>query len=134
MPKFSKRSSDKLDTCHPDLQRLMREVIKHIDITILCGHRSVEEQADLFARGMSKLDGSEGRMSKHNHSPSLAVDFSAYPVQWNRERFIASAYFARGIASQMGIGVRLGCDWNGDLVMSEGFFDGPHLELVDETK
>ena len=133
MPKFSKRSSDKLDTCHPDLQRLMREVIKHIDITILCGHRSVEEQAELYRQGRSKLDGSPGKLSKHNHSPSLAVDFSAYPVRWERERFVAAAHFAKGIASQMGIKVRLGCDWNADLYFEKSeFFDGPHLELADE--
>lgn len=133
MPKFSKSSSDKLDTCHPDLQRLMREVIKHIDITILCGHRSVEEQAELYRQGRSKLDGSPGRLSKHNHSPSLAVDFSAYPVRWERERFVAAAHFAKGIASQMGIKVRLGCDWNADLYFEKSeFFDGPHLELADE--
>ena len=129
MPRFSKTSLDRLEGCHPDLRRLMLEVIKHIDITILCGYRSVDEQAELYRQGRSKLDGSPGRKSNHNHKPSLAVDFSPYPVKWERERFIAAAYFAKGIASQMGIDVRLGCDWNGDLVMSESFFDGPHLEL-----
>ena len=129
MPSFSKSSKRRLATCHQDIQKLMNEVIKHIDISILCGHRSVEEQAELYRQGRSKLDGSPGKKSKHNHNPSLAVDFSPYPVIWERERFIAASYFAKGIASQMGIDVRLGCDWNGDLVMSESFFDGPHLEL-----
>ena len=131
MPRFSKASLDRLEGCHTDLRKLMLEVIKHIDITILCGHRSVEEQAELYRQGRSKLDGSPGKMSKHNHKPSLAVDFSPYPVRWDRERFVAAAYFAKGIASQMGISVRLGCDWNSDLVFSEGFFDGPHIELVE---
>ena len=108
----------------------MEEVIQHIDITILCGARSVEEQQELFRQGKSKLDG-VNKMSKHNHLPSLAVDFSPYPVKWDRERFGAAAYFAKGIASQLGIKVRLGCDWNGDMVFSEGFFDGPHIELED---
>ena len=106
----------------------MEEVIQHIDITILCGARSVEEQQELFRQGKSKLDG-VNKMSKHNHLPSLAVDFSPYPVKWDRERFVAAAYFAKGIASQLGIKVRLGCDWNGAMVFSEGFFDGPHSEL-----
>ena len=131
MPSFSKSSKDRLATCHPDLQALMNEVIKHIDISILCGHRSVEEQAELFRQGRSKLDGSPGKMSKHNHKPSRAVDFSPYPVRWERERFIAAAHFAKGIASQLGIEVRLGCDWNADLSFDKSeFFDGPHLELV----
>ena len=130
MPSFGKSSKDRLATCHPDLQALMNEVIKHVDISILCGHRSVEEQAELYRQGKSKLDGSAGKKSNHNYKPSRAVDFSAYPVRWERERFIAAAYFAKGIASQMGIDVRLGCDWNSDLVFSESFFDGPHLELI----
>ena len=130
MPRFSKTSLERLEGCHTDLRRLMLEVIKHLDVTILCGHRSTDEQAELYRQGRSKLDGSPGKMSKHNHKPSLAVDFSPYPVKWDRDRFIAAAYFVKGIASQMGIEVRLGCDWNGDLVFSESFFDGPHIELV----
>lgn len=132
MPKFSKRSRARLDTCHPDLIRLMEEVIKHIDITILCGARSVEEQKELFRQGKTKLDGSPGKMSKHNHIPSLAVDAAPYPIDWrDRERFIALSYYVRGVADQLGIGVRLGSDWNGDMVFSESFFDGPHIELVE---
>ena len=132
MPRFSKTSLDRLEGCHSDLRRLMLEVIKHIDITVLEGHRSVERQAELFRQSKRKLDGSPGKMSKHNHSPSLAVDFSPYPVKWDRERFIAASYFAKGIASQMGIKIRLGSDWNSDLIFSESFFDGPHIELVED--
>jgi len=130
MSEFSKASRGRLDTCHPDLIRLMEEVIRHVDITILCGARSVEEQKELYRQGKSKLDG-VNKMSKHNHVPSLAVDFSPWKVRWERERFIAAAYFAKGIASQMGIKVRLGCDWNADLSFDKSeFFDGPHIELV----
>jgi len=133
MPSFGKSSKERLATCHPDLQALMNEVIKHIDISILCGHRDVEEQAELYRQGRSKLDGSPGKMSRHNHKPSLAIDFSTYPIHWERERFIAAAHFAMGISSQMGIKVRLGCDWNADLSFDKSeFFDGPHLELVHE--
>ena len=47
MPRFSKTSLDRLEGCHSDLRKLMLEVIKHIDITILCGYRSIEEQQEL---------------------------------------------------------------------------------------
>jgi hypothetical protein len=109
----------------------MEAVIKHVDITILCGHRTAEEQAELHSKGMTKLDGSPGKMSKHNHSPSLAVDFSPWPVDWqDRERWIAAAYYVKATADQLGIKVRLGADWNGDMRFSESFFDAPHVELV----
>tara|TARA_E500000305_G_C3918212_1_gene186781 strand:+ start:354 stop:692 length:339 start_codon:yes stop_codon:yes gene_type:complete len=111
----------------------MLEVIKHIDVTVLEGHRSVERQAELFRQGKSKLDGSPGKMSKHNHKPSLAVDVAPYPIDWqDRERFIACAFFIKGIASQMGIKLRLGADWNGDFRITESFFDAPHFELVND--
>jgi len=129
MPSFSKASRGRLNTCHPDLIRLMEEVIKHIDITILCGARSVEEQQELFRQGRSKLDGINN-LSKHNHVPSLACDISRFPVRWDRERFAACAYYVKATADQMGIKVRLGADWNGDMVFSESFFDGPHIELT----
>lgn len=131
MPKFSPRSRERLFTCHPDLIRLMEAVIKHVDITILCGHRTVEEQAELHSKGMTKLDGSPGKMSKHNYMPSKAVDFSPWPVDWqDRERWIAAAYYVKATADQLGIKVRLGADWNGDMRFSESFFDAPHVELV----
>ena len=44
MPSFSQRSLDRLATCHPDLNRLFTEVVKHFDCTVLCGHRGQEEQ------------------------------------------------------------------------------------------
>ena len=111
---------------------MMEAVIEHIDITILCGHRSVEEQAELHSKGMTKLDGSPGKMSKHNHSPSLAVDYSPWPVDWrDRERWIAAAYYVKATADQLGIKVRLGADWNGDMRFSESFFDAPHVEIVE---
>jgi peptidoglycan L-alanyl-D-glutamate endopeptidase CwlK len=44
MPQFGKDSLTKLSTCHPDLQKLFNEVIKHYDCTILEGHRSDEDQ------------------------------------------------------------------------------------------
>jgi len=133
MPKFSNKSKARLDSCHNSLQVLMNEVIRHVDITVLEGHRSADRQAELFRQGKTKLDGSPGKMSKHNHSPSRAVDVAPYPISWSdRERFIACAYYIKATADQLGIRVRLGADWNGDMRFTESFFDAPHVELVDD--
>ena len=43
MPRFSNRSKTRLESCHSDLQRLMNEVIKHVDITVLEGYRSTDK-------------------------------------------------------------------------------------------
>ena len=133
MPRFSNRSMARLDSCEPALKSLMNEVIKHVDITVLEGHRTVDRQAELFSQGKSKLDGSPGKMSKHNYSPSRAVDVAPWPIDWqDRERFIACAYYIKATADQLGIKVRLGADWNGDMRFSESFFDAPHVELVED--
>ena len=44
MPEFSQKSLNKLNQCHPDLQRLFLEVIKEHDCTIIEGYRTKEDQ------------------------------------------------------------------------------------------
>ena len=85
--KFSTSSRRRLDECHPDLQRLMEHVLIWQDITILCGHRGKEEQDKAFFSGYSKL---RYPHSKHNTSPSVAVDVQPYGVDiqgWNNDRY-----------------------------------------------
>jgi peptidoglycan L-alanyl-D-glutamate endopeptidase CwlK len=128
IPSFSKRSLEKLDACHPDLQRLFKEVVKHFDCTILCGHRGEGEQNEAYHSGRSKLKFPE---SKHNGMPSDAVDVAPYPIDWNdKERFYYFAGVAKGIATMMDIPLRWGGDWDSDTqVHDQTFFDLPHYEL-----
>jgi peptidoglycan LD-endopeptidase CwlK len=129
MPKFSTISTTRLSTCHPDLQRLFNEVVRHYDCTILCGTRGKEEQDKAFREGNSKL---KFPKSKHNSTPSKAVDVAPYPLDWNdTKRFIHFAGFVEGVADCLNIGVRWGGDWDSDKLMSdEKFVDLPHFELV----
>ena len=72
MPEFSERSREKLATCHRDLQAVMEAAIKGgPDFTILCGHRTEEEQNRAVVEGKSKAPWPQ---SRHNSSPSRAVD------------------------------------------------------------
>ena len=128
MPQFSKISQDKLSTCHPDLQCIFNEVIKHYDCTILEGHRSDEDQIKAFKAGKSKIKSG----GKHNHLPSLAIDVAPWPLDWNDK--IAFYHFAglvMGIACQIGIKIRWGGDWDDDNdLKNQTFFDLPHFELI----
>lgn len=135
MPKFSQKSLDKLSTCDIRLQRVFEEVIKHWDCTILEGHRDEETQNEYFRTGKSKLQWPQG---KHNKKPSLAVDVVPYHekaphIRWeDKEGFAYFAGFVMGIASQMGIKLRWGGDWDGDRdTKNQSFVDMPHFELVD---
>ena len=48
MPSYSSRSLQKLSTCHPKIQKVFNEVIKHYDCTILEGHRDKETQDGFY--------------------------------------------------------------------------------------
>jgi len=129
MPKFGKRSRTALSTCDESLQRLFNEVIKHIDCSVLEGHRDEDKQNEYHKEGKSKLKFPDGR---HNASPSCAVDVTPYPVDWDdRERQTLFAGFVMGVARCMGIGVRWGGDWDGDFLVQDNKFDDfPHFELT----
>lgn len=130
MPEFSQRSLDKLETCHEDLQRLFKEVVKHFDCTILQGTRGEEEQNEYFAKGLSKV---KFPNSEHNSLPSKAVDVAPYPIDWNdKERFYYFAGVVKGIALSMGINIRWGGDWDSDNDLKDQTFnDLPHYEIKE---
>lgn len=133
MPKFSQASLDQLATCHPDLQRIANEAIQYFDFTVLEGHRDQAKQDAAVAAGNSKTLWPQ---SKHNHSPSLAMDCAPYPIDWSGtpkslERFVFMHGIFHTIAQQLGIAIRSGIDWNSNNDMrDEGSFrDYPHTEL-----
>lgn len=80
MPKFSQKSLDKLHDCHPLLQMVMLLAIKKTDFSVICGFRGEKEQNEAYASGNSKL---KWPQSKHNKTPSEAVDIVPYPIDWN---------------------------------------------------
>lgn len=129
MPTFSDQSKQKLLTLHPDLIKVMNEVIKHIDCVILCGHRSEAEQNKAVADGVSKL---KWPKSKHNSLPSRAVDVIRYPIDWpDTKGHYLFAGFVMGTAKSLGVNLRFGGDWNKNFKASdEDFLDLVHFELI----
>ena len=128
MPKFGKSSKRRLATCDDGLQNLFYEVVQHFDCSVIIGHRGEKDQNKAFDEGKSKVRYPEG---KHNSNPSTAVDVAPYPIDWeDRERFIYFAGFVKGIASEMGIPLRWGGDWDNDTQLSDNKFDDlVHFEL-----
>lgn len=142
--KFGKRSQARLDTCHPDIQAICNEVIKVYDFSVLEGHRTQETQARYFAEGRSKLDGVT-RKSKHQSSPSMAVDIMPYKKGSNAfsgnekddRRFYMLMGMVKAIAARLKAegkithDVRFGLDWDGDDTFRDQTFDDlPHFELI----
>ena len=131
MPKFGKRSKERLATCDERLQEVFNEVIKFVDCSVLEGHRGQERQDQLYIDGKTKVKYPNGR---HNSKPSNAVDCTPYPVDWaDRERQTLFAGFVLGLARSKGIKLRWGGDWDMDFqVMDNRFDDFPHFEVRDD--
>ena len=131
MPKFGKRSKERLATCDERLQEVFNEVIKFVDCSVLEGHRGQERQDQLYIEGKTKVKYPNGR---HNSKPSHAVDCTPYPIDWaDRERQTLFAGFVIGLARAKGIKLRWGGDWDMDFqVMDNRFDDFPHFEVRDD--
>ena len=130
MPRFGKKSRERLATCDERLQKVFNEVINYVDCSVLEGHRGEERQEKLFKDGKTKVHYPNGR---HNASPSRAVDVVPYPVDWDdRERFHLFAGFVLGIAYSMDISLRWGGHWNQNFEVDDNQFDDfPHFELIN---
>jgi len=122
--KFSKKSLERISECHPNLQKIAHELIKELDVTVLCGHRGERDQNHAFNTGKSKL---RWPRSKHNQAPSLAIDIAPYPIDWNNiPRFEDMCDRIKRIASSLKIKIRQGREFS--------FSDYPHTELHDKAK
>mgnify|MGYP003147078171 CR=1 FL=1 len=124
MPRFGKRSKERLKGVKPELINILNELIKIMDVTIIEGLRTEARQDELVAQGASKT-----KFSKHIQG--RAVDLAPYPIDWeDRERFHYMGGMIRGIAKQMKVDVRWGGDWDSDGEIADNSFDDlVHVEL-----
>lgn len=134
MPQFGPMSESRLVTADQRLIAVFREAIKTRDITILAGHRGQEEQHEAFITGKSTKDWPS---SKHNVTPSLAVDFAPYfptiKIDWEDvPAFALLAGVLIRIGEEQGVKLRWGGDWSMDgRTKDERFEDLDHIEIVE---
>ncbi len=132
VPKFGKRSRERLKGVDSKLINVLNEVVKYFDITVIEGLRSQERQNELVAQGKSKT-----KFGKHVEGK--AVDIAPYPIDWNaRDDFHYLGGFVLGVASKMGIDVRWGGDWsdsslskNARTTKDNNFDDLVHFEIKE---
>jgi peptidoglycan L-alanyl-D-glutamate endopeptidase CwlK len=158
MPYFGSKSLIQRDTCHPDLQVVLNELIKIIDYSITCGVREDEEQFRLFKIGreqnksgewvvvgktVTNIDG-KTKKSKHQKKDdgfSHAVDIAPYPLDYSddnkkRARFYFLMGAFEGVAQRLHEEGRIlhkfryGLDWDNDRDFNDQSFDDlPHIEM-----
>ena len=139
MPRFSRKSRERLEGVDARLVLLLEEVVKYFDISVIEGKRSQERQNELVKQGKSKT-----KFGKH--VDGLAVDIAPYDptvkgkIDWNaRDDFHYLGGFVLGIACKMGINLRWGGDWSSSSLAREvrttkdnGFDDLVHFELKED--
>lgn len=118
---FGKHSLEVRATLHPDLVKVVDEAAKEVNITLLCGHRNQEDQDRAFAEGKSKL---KWPKSRHNSTPSEAVDITPYPCHWNDTKsFKDMAIKVKEAAKRVNVDI----EWGGECFGK--FIDMPHFQL-----
>lgn len=131
MAKFSRSSREKMKQLHIGLQAVLWKAIQVTDFTVIWGYRGEEEQNEAFAKGNSKLKFPE---SKHNRSPSHAVDLAPYPKLYDApiHEFCYLAGVVMACAYELGAKVRWGGDWNmNDDTEDQPFKDWGHFEIME---
>tara|TARA_R110000803_G_scaffold54388_2_gene111096 strand:- start:1849 stop:2250 length:402 start_codon:yes stop_codon:yes gene_type:complete len=133
MPRFGKKSKERLRGVDAKLQNVLNEVVKYFDIAIIEGVRSQERQNELVAQGKSKT-----KFGKHVEGK--AVDIAPYPIDWEaRDDFHYLGGFMLATAASMGYKIRWGGDWNASSLFKgqrttkdNNFDDLVHFEILDD--
>lgn len=136
--KFGKTSSERLETCDPRLQIVMRGALATglMDLVILEGVRSQEKQDQYYREKKSKIRWPNG---KHNvkaaGDKSRAVDIAPYisgKASFDHKHCCFMAGIILGIAKALGVNMRWGGNWDmdGEPVTDQHFQDLVHFELV----
>ena len=87
----------------------MNRALKEFDFSVVCGFRNEESQNYAYDNGFSKK---RWPNSKHNVSPSIAVDVAPYPINWkDAVAFCQLAKIIKRIADELMIEVTWGGDW-----------------------
>ena len=135
--KFGKKSEMHLDQTSSGLSFVMREALARgvMDFTIIESFRDEETQnAYFYAEPQkSRVKFPHG---KHNKKPAKAVDAVPWinrDVSWNKLHCCVLAGVVLAVASNLGIKIRWGCNWDMDSepITDQDFQDLVHFEEVD---
>ena len=153
--RLSSTSEERLNTCHKDLQLIIKESLAHsfVDLGVAQGERSIEQQQQYYNEGKSQVNpkayasiGDLLQKGKHIvdgriRKKSMAVDIYAYyngSAQWDVEHLCYLAGVITATAKRLKEecrithDIRWGGNWSNDgvLIIDQNFVDLPHYELI----
>jgi len=122
VPSFGRASRARLDTCDTKIQDVLGEAIKDFDFSVICGTRGKEKQNKAYESGHSQL---QWPNSKHNSTPSKAVDIVPWPGGFDNDdaTFYKMATYIYKAANTLGVQITWGGHWT--------FKDLAHFQLED---
>lgn len=133
---LSKSSHERLETCNFMIQDAVEYALDFIDIGVMCGHRTQEEQAKLMEQGLTQT-----LKSLHLCMPSNAVDLLVYvkgvgyiteksdPKKY-RQYYGKLAGILETYCHHHGLNFRWGGDWDKDNSFNDQTFDDlGHFEI-----
>ena len=124
---LDERSERCIASLHPQVQPLARELVKiaaehGVEIRVISGNRTYEEQNVLFAQGRTTagkiVTRAQGGWSNHNFG--LAFDVGV----WENGQYQPESKSYRFVGN---LGKAIGLDWGGDW---KSIVDEPHFEAV----
>lgn len=129
MNKFSSKSLERLDTCHPDLQTLAHESLKIMDCSVVYGVRTLAEQRALFEADPPLT---KTMNSKHLRQPdgfSHAIDLAPYikGIPWDSPKYF---YRLAGVMEKAAQMMRVSIRWGGNWDMDDDLDDQKFMDLV----
>ena len=130
MPRFGKRSKQRLKGVKTKLINVLNGTVNIYDIFVIEGVRSKERQLELYEEGATKVLYSK-------HMDGLAVDIAPYPYDPDDiKRFFYMAGIIKVVSKKLGVTVRWGGDWNQDQEFAgrdpkQTFNDYVHFELKE---
>ena len=135
MPRFSNISRERLLSCDSRFIAVCSDAIAYFDFTVVCGHRTNEEQDILYTQGRTSsgpiVTYKRGGESIHNTMPSRAVDLAPWVngrgIVWDDPVLFGElAGVIMYCAFLRDIDITWGGHWS-------GFTDRPHFQVPKRT-
>ena len=133
MASLGRTSQDRLATCHPKIQRVIRRAEKENpeDFSVVCGRRNEPDQEQAFREGKSDAHYGE---SPHNEDPSEGIDVAPYRhgrILWDDgPAFVRLATHVLAAASAEGVKMKWGGHFKATRTRQYGWDKG-HWELTN---